>query len=80
MKQHIIEICMGSSCSARGNNPGLEIIRNYVKEHKADCSVLIKGALCRGLCMDGPILIINDVVHHRVHPDTIEDLLRHALE
>lgn len=86
---HTIRICMGSSCFARGNGLNAELLQRMVDEGALDSGSLdagtgpteICGTLCEGLCKDGPIVLIDDVVHRRVTPTTLQDILKiHAAD
>lgn len=37
--KHVIEICMGSSCFARGNKNNLKIIEAYLEKNRIDCAL-----------------------------------------
>lgn len=76
----IVEICMGSSCSARGNNRSLPIIQQFLQENGRQDAVELKGCLCKGLCKEGPIIVINGEVFTEVEPGSVRDILHHALQ
>jgi NADH:ubiquinone oxidoreductase subunit E len=42
--------------------------------------VLIKGALCEGLCKDGPVVKINGTLYHDLTGETLAALLREMTE
>lgn len=80
MKESLsVELCMGSSCSARGNNRSLPIIQQFLKENGLEEAVELKGSLCKGLCKEGPILVINGETFSEVEPGSVRDILQHAL-
>jgi len=54
-----IEMCMGSSCFARGNSKILSSLEEYVNENKRVDSVNIIGHLCMNNCSGGPVVRIN---------------------
>ncbi len=70
-----IEICMGSSCFARGNFENLEIIHAYLKECALKTSVRMTGRLCHDLCKQGPNLRIGGVLHYGVTAEKLRELL-----
>jgi NADH:ubiquinone oxidoreductase subunit E len=70
-----IEVCMGSSCFARGNFENLEIIRAYLHSNKLDASVRLTGKLCHDLCKQGPNLTIGGALHHGVTEEKLRELL-----
>lgn len=74
-----IVICMGSSCYARGNSRNVQLAENFLDEHglsDQNCLDLdVSGGLCMGNCMDGPIVVIDDVVYKHVDKNLLLDLL-----
>ena len=74
-----IEICMGSSCFARGNESNLMQIENYIASHKLEDRIELKGSLCMGQCNSGPSLRINDKMYHHVDAGTVLDLIAEHL-
>ena len=65
-----IQICMGSSCFSRGNGLNAELLQRLETD-----GAEISGCLCAGLCKDGPIVEVDGVVHRRVEPTTLRDIL-----
>jgi NADH:ubiquinone oxidoreductase subunit E len=55
-----IELCMGSSCFARGNSRVLSILESHIKEIKQSEKVQIIGHLCMNNCSCGPVVRINN--------------------
>lgn len=82
--KHKIKLCMGSSCFSRGNAMNVEMIEGFIRRNGLDASVSggteLCGALCEGRCNEGPIVVIDGVVHRRVTPSTLPDLLAVLLE
>lgn len=74
-----ITICMGSSCFARGNEENLKIIEKYLQTPGIDGEVKVKGSCCEGHCAEGPNLVINGEVYHRVEKGMLIDLLNEKL-
>jgi NADH:ubiquinone oxidoreductase subunit E len=70
-----IDICMGSSCFARGNAENLRIVRDYVARNCPGVVVNLTGTLCRERCGSGPNITIDGREHHGVTPDSIQELL-----
>lgn len=70
-----IEICMGSSCFARGNNKNLQIISQYLKDHHLEAEVELRGLRCCNLCSKGPNLMIDGVEYNNVDAGTLIDIL-----
>ncbi len=71
--KHTIEICMGSSCFARGNRNNLKIIETYLARNRIDC--VLRGRGCVGKCRSGPNLSIDGEIFERVDSESLIDLL-----
>lgn len=77
-EKHRITICMGSSCFSRGNSINAELVQRMIQEGTIQAELQdaeVKGTLCEGLCKDGPIVIIDGVIHMQVTPMVLQDLL-----
>lgn len=70
-----IEICMGSSCFARGNNKNLQTITKYLKDNNLEAEIELVGLRCCNLCPKGPNLTIEGVEYHNVDQGTLIDIL-----
>lgn len=70
-----INVCMGSSCFARGNAANLEFIENYIKENGLEAQIDLSGSRCEGKCITGPNIVINGVEYTEVDEDKIKDIL-----
>lgn len=70
-----INVCMGSSCFARGNATNLEFIENYIKENGLEAQIDLSGSRCEGKCITGPNIVINGVEYTEVDEDKIKDIL-----
>jgi NADH:ubiquinone oxidoreductase subunit E len=57
----VVEVCMGSSCFARGNRDLAGQLQTYVDSNGWTDRVTIKGALCRNMCTSGPNISANSV-------------------
>jgi len=74
-----IDICMGSSCFARGNAENLRVVRDYVARNCPATKVNLTGTLCREKCSSGPNITIDGREHHGVTPASILELLGREL-
>ncbi len=77
-EEHRITICMGSSCFSRGNSVNAELVQRLIQEKKIRAELVdaeVTGTLCEGFCKDGPIVIIDGVIHRHVTPTVLQDLL-----
>lgn len=74
-----VELCMGSSCFARGNSSALSEIESFLEENDLSDSVDLQGHLCLGKCNSGPHVRVNGVEYSAITPDCIIDLIKEAL-
>lgn len=74
-----VELCMGSSCFARGNSKALENIENYIQENSLEENVELVGHLCLGNCKNGPNAKINGINYQGLDPDCLVDLVNREL-
>jgi NADH:ubiquinone oxidoreductase subunit E len=75
-KKHIIKICMGSSCFARGNSTNLQIIESFIKENSLQANIELIGARCMSECKDGPSIIIDDTKYQISSHEELINLLK----
>ena len=78
-KKITVELCMGSSCFARGNSSSLSEIENFLEENGLESKVDLEGHLCLGKCNSGPHIRIDGVEYSAISPDCVIDLIREAL-
>jgi NADH:ubiquinone oxidoreductase subunit E len=74
-----IDICMGSSCFARGNAENLRMVREYVARNCPEAVVNLRGTLCREQCSSGPSITIDGREHRAVTPGSVLELLDREL-
>ncbi len=79
MEKVKVELCMGSSCFARGNSQALMLLESYIHEHGLDDQVELEGHLCLNACSEGPNLSIDGTKYQHVESDVVVDLLEKAL-
>ena len=70
-----IQICLGSSCFARGNNKNLQIISKYLKDNNLEAEIELTGLRCCNLCSKGPNTTINGQEDDNVDQGTLIDIL-----
>ncbi len=75
-----IELCMGSSCFARGNSSALMAIENYIEENGLQDRIELEGHLCLGKCNSGPHVAIDGQEFSCLSDECIIDILRKKLE
>ena len=72
-----IRICMGSSCFSRGNKNTLEMIQRYLREHRLEEAVFLKGNHCFDQCSEGPMLKIGGKIYAHVSVENITEIMEH---
>ncbi|MCK5148343.1 (2Fe-2S) ferredoxin domain-containing protein [bacterium] len=72
-----VEICMGSSCFARGNGEHVKMLKKYISEHQVQIKLSLKGSLCNSQCSNGPVITINGKLYTHIDSSTLIDLLDH---
>lgn len=77
-KQIALELCMGSSCFARGNKDALPLITALIEEEGTN--IALKGHLCVDHCSNGPLIRIDGETYSGVSPEAAVDLLRNRSE
>ena len=79
MTRHIIKVCMGSSCFARGNLENLQFLESYTKENNLDVEIELIGGLCQDKCSTGPNIYIDDVLYNEINEEKLKEILSTAL-
>ena len=77
--RNVIRVCLGTACYVRGGRAGLDSLKKElgidVCETTADRELSLEVARCFGACGLAPVITVNDIVHHRVKPARINDIL-----
>jgi NADH:ubiquinone oxidoreductase subunit E len=77
--KYVVRVCLGTACYVRGGKDVLEAIKKKlgidVGETTADRLFSLDIGRCFGACGMAPVLMINDVVHQRVKPARIQEML-----
>lgn len=76
----IVQLCMGSSCFARGNSMILQAIEEFIGEKGLGDRIEIEGHLCMGNCKAGPNIRIDGVDCSVSSPEEAIALIVKALE
>lgn len=74
-----VQICMGSSCFSRGNGENLRVLKQHLEKHHLGLLVRPIGHLCEGKCSEGPNIMIDGRMFHRVTPEMLRTLLEDRL-
>ena len=77
--RNLIRVCLGTACYVRGGMQVLDALKKQlgidVGETTEDREFSLEVARCFGACGLAPVITINDVVHHRVKPARIGEVL-----
>jgi NADH:ubiquinone oxidoreductase subunit E len=77
--RNLVRVCLGTACYVRGGMAVLEALKKElgidVGETTEDREFSLEVARCFGACGLAPVITINDVVHHRVKPMRIKEVL-----
>jgi NADH:ubiquinone oxidoreductase subunit E len=77
--RNLIRVCLGTACYVRGGMQVLEALKKElnidVGETTDDQEFSLEVARCFGACGLAPVITVNDVVHHRVKPARINEIL-----
>ncbi len=79
--RNLVRVCLGTACYVRGGMAVLDALRKELRidvgETTEDREFSLEVARCFGACGLAPVITINDVVHHRVKPARIREVLAH---
>ena len=76
-----VELCMGSSCFARGNSTALGYLETFIEENGLSDRIELGGHLCIGQCNNGPHITIGGKEYSGITDhDCIIDIIRKTLE
>ncbi len=78
-KKVLVELCMGSSCFARGNSNSLQALEEFIEENDLEDKVELEGHLCLGECNCGPHVKIDGKEYSAVNSVCIIDLIKEKL-
>ncbi|MFH0880066.1 MAG: NAD(P)H-dependent oxidoreductase subunit E [Lentisphaerota bacterium] len=77
--KHMVRVCLGTACYVRGGKQVLDAFKKElaieVGETTADRLFSLDVARCFGACGLAPAITIDDVVHQRVKPTKVRELL-----
>ncbi|RFU94201.1 (2Fe-2S) ferredoxin domain-containing protein [Sphaerochaeta halotolerans] len=79
MKKLVVELCMGSSCFARGNSQTLAVLESYLQKSGYASQVELVGHLCMGDCSKGPNIRIADATYQGLVAEEVLQLVVDAL-
>jgi NADH-quinone oxidoreductase E subunit len=76
---YTISICLGTACYVRGSQAVVDEVCRQLGvrpgETTPDGLFTVYEARCLGACGQAPVVMVNDVVHARVTPEQIPDII-----
>ena len=77
--RHIVRLCSTISCAMGGSNEVLDTLRKDLDigegETTADGRITLETTSCLGLCDQAPAMLVDDVPHTRLTPDTAREII-----
>ena len=73
-----IQVCMGSSCFARGNQENLAFIEEYIEQNGIDANIELEGTRCENKCASGPNIYVNGIEYNEVTIEKLKEILDSA--
>ncbi len=78
--RHTIQVCLGTACYVRGGKKVLDALREIlnidVSQTTGDQRFSLEVKRCIGSCGLAPAVSVDNVVHKRVNPNKIQDILK----
>jgi NADH:ubiquinone oxidoreductase subunit E len=78
--RHTVQVCLGTACYVRGGKKVLDTLKENlgidVSQTTADRRFSLEVKRCIGSCGLAPAVSIDNVVHKRVNPNKIQDILK----
>lgn len=71
-----IEICLGSSCFARGGDRFPAVAAEWLREHRVQAE--LRGRRCEQACEHGPTVVVDGVPHHVPDAAALRNLMAQA--
>jgi NADH-quinone oxidoreductase subunit E len=76
---NLIRVCLGTACYVRGGMAVLDALKKHlgidVGETTEDQEFSLEVARCFGACGLAPVITVNDIVHHRVKPGRVNEII-----
>ncbi len=78
--RHTIQVCLGTACYVRGGKKVLDTLKETlgidISQTTADRRFSLEVKRCIGSCGLAPAVSIDNVVHKRVNPNKLQDILK----
>lgn len=77
--KYLVRVCLGTACYVRGGSKVLEAIKKHLKidvgQTTPDRMFSLDIGRCFGACGLAPVIMVNDDVHQRVKPATVQKII-----
>ncbi len=77
--KYMVRVCLGTACYVRGGKGVLEALNRHLKievgQTTPDRLFSLDIGRCFGACGLAPVIMVNDVVHQRVKPEKVNEIL-----
>jgi NADH:ubiquinone oxidoreductase subunit E len=77
--KHLIRVCLGTACYVRGGKPVIDSLKKHLKIDVGgtteDRMFSLSVVRCIGACGLAPAIMIGNVVHQRVKPGKVDQIL-----
>ena len=74
-----ISVCLGTACYVKGSSQVYDKLQDVLKIGDGECTpdgkFSLEACRCVGACGLAPVMMINDDVHGRLTPDSVEEIL-----
>ena len=78
--KHTIRVCLGTACHVRGVGNVLSALQNAldvdVGNTTADGLFTLETLRCLGTCSLAPVMMVDEAVHGRLNPETVQDVIQ----
>lgn len=78
--RHLIQVCLGTACHARGGPRIMDKIKETLKiedgETTQDMRFTLRGVNCLGCCALAPVIVVDEDYHGKMIPGKVEEILK----
>lgn len=74
-----IQVCVGTSCYAKGSYNTIEALTKLIKDHGFESKVNIRATFCMEHCSQGPSVVIDGEFIPEATPDKIEGIFKEKI-
>lgn len=78
--RHTLKFCMGTACYVGGTSQLIDKAKQLVgigmRETTEDGNITLEECRCVGACSQAPVVVVDDVIHGRVKPSKMAQIIR----